>query len=142
MNIVIIIVIITRVLCLPSIYLSYTFEMKRNEMKWKWQIDNVIKLKAASQKIVKCWHFNEKFSPAECVQCRNQQKGRRKLRIHFFSLKKRIVAVEKSSNSEDMHHARNTPRIFQRIIALLLFPQRADFTILLTFIDLPHSTFS
>lgn len=34
-----------------------------------------------------------------------------------------------------MHHTRNKWRIFHRIIALLLFPQRVNFTILLTFID-------
>lgn len=87
----------------------------------------------------------EVFTSRMCAMKETKKREMKAPNSSFFLFRNthtRIIAVEKSLKSQDMHHARNTPRILQRIIALLLFPQRANFTILLTFIDLPHSTFS
>lgn len=89
-----------------------------------------MKLKARpAEKIEKCWHFNRAFMP---LQMHNHSKPDENVYAET-SFKKRIMEQERVQTQDA--HTRNKPRIFHRIIALLLFPQRVNFTILLTFID-------
>lgn len=106
----------------------------------KKEIDNAIKLKGGQLKDREVLTFQrELFTSRMCANEGDRRKRNENFKFIFFS-------PEKANNGNGKEFKftryattpRNTPGIFQRKIALLLFPQRAHFTILLTFIDLTH----